>query len=405
MRKSFLLAALLLNNSLCYADYNDGVAAYQRGDYQSAMKQWKAVAEQKTTLDHDFEWKLGRTQDSTEAQYGLALLYWQGKGTPQNYHEAEKWLLLAANSGHSDAQLKLAYLYYLIGVNGKKNPIEAQKWFEKSAQQGNVDAQYNLGVLYKDGVGIKKDLVAAKKWLTLAAQQGDAAAKKLLADLGSVPEPTEKSPAIVQQAANKSTEPQLIVGPYPSNIPPVAVQADEKPTPVIAQQAANKPTEPQLVVAPYPDTAVAVQAVEKPTPVIATPAPIKTTIPQLTESISPPTQAVEKNIVIPPSVPVITQATPPAQNAPVAQDEQYYAIQLLSSPKQHDTLAFVEHWQANLKPLLATDKLKKSERIFIIAYGRYVSPNEAKQAIASLPDELKKNHPWVIKMRGNTFVP
>jgi hypothetical protein len=367
MKKSFLLAALLLINSLCYADYNEGVVAYQRGDYKSAMKQWKTIAEQKFTLDHDLEWKIGSTQGTTEAQYGLALLYWQGKGTPQNYHEAEKWLLLAANSGHSDAQLKLAYLYYLIGVDGKKSPIEAQKWFEKSAQQGNVDAQYNLGVLYKDGVGIKKDLVAAKKWLTLAASQGDTAAKKLLADLGSVPEPAEKSPDIVQQ------------------------------TP-------NKPTEPQLIVAPYPDTPVAVQADEKPTPVIALPAPDKPTAPQVTKPITPPIQTVEKNIIIPPPVPVITHPIP-AQNVPVAQDEQYYAVQLLSSPKQNDTLVFVEHWHANLTPLLATDKLKKSERVFIVVYGRYVSTNEAKQAIASLPDELKKNHPWVIKMRGNMFVP
>lgn len=350
MNKCLLSASLFAISLMCRADYNDGTVAYQQGDYQTAFKQWKAVAEQKSTLSPDFEWKLGRTQDSTEAQYGLALLYWQGKGTTQNYHEAEKWLLLAADSGHSEAQLKLAFLY-LTGLNGKKNPNAAKKWFEKSAQQGNVDAQYNLGLLYKNGDDVAKDLTLAKKWLSLAAQQGDASAKTLLAELGA-------------------------------------------PTP---EKTPDKPTEPQLVVAPSTQDA----PVEKPVPVIAVPESDKTATSPLTESITS-VQSIEKTTV---ATPPPTPTDAPVQNAPVAENEQYYAIQLMSSPKQHDTQAFIEQWQNSLNPLLATDKLKKSERIFIIAYGHYSSSNEAKQAIASLPDELKKSHPWVIKMRGTAFVP
>jgi septal ring-binding cell division protein DamX len=351
MKKCLLLASLLAISLVCHADYNEGAVAYQQGDYQTAFKQWKAVAEQKPTLSPNFEWKLGRTQDSTEAQYGLALLYWQGKGITQNYHEAEKWLSLAANSGHGDAQLKLAFLY-LTGLDGKKNPDAARKWFEKSAQQGNVDAQYNLGLLYINGQGVAKDLAVAKKWLSLAAQQGDAAAKTLLTELGA-PKP-EKTP--------------------------------------------DKPTEPQLVVAPYPTQDA---PAEKPVPVIPVPEPDKAATSPLTESITS-VQSIEKTTV---AIPSPTPTDAPVQNAPVAENEQYYAIQLMSSPKQHDTQAFIEQWQSRLNPLLATDKLKKSERIFIIAYGHYSSPNEAKQAIASLPDELKKSHPWVIKMRGTAFVP
>lgn len=124
--------------------------------------------------------------------------------------------------------------------------------------------------------------------------------------------------------------------------------------------------------------------------------------PPLTKSIAP-TRSIEKKTAViptPPPTPTVTRV----QNAPVAENEQYYAVQLIASPQQRDTQAFIEQWQDGLNPLLATDKLRKSKRIFIVVYGHYSSPNEAKQVIASLPDKVKKNRPWVIKMRGTTFV-
>lgn len=171
--KKFLLLGIFFSISFhCYADFNQGVAAYQQQDYAAALNIWQKMAKQKPS-------KQLSSNEIREAQYSLALLYWQGQGVKQSYTQAEHWLLLAAKKGHSEAQSKLGNLY-LLGLTGVVNTSAAQTWFEKSAQQGNVNGQYNLGVLYLDGVGVAKDQTLAKKWLSAAAAQGDEEAKKLL---------------------------------------------------------------------------------------------------------------------------------------------------------------------------------------------------------------------------------
>ena len=51
MRKLFIalgvyVAVAVGSSSVAWADYKDGVAAYQRGDYATALKEWKPLAEQ-----------------------------------------------------------------------------------------------------------------------------------------------------------------------------------------------------------------------------------------------------------------------------------------------------------------------------------------------------------------------
>lgn len=349
--KKYLLAIALCSVSLvCQAGFNEGVTAYEKGDYQTALKAWKAIAEQKPTVTGDFEWHSSQSKNTVEARYALALLYWQGKGVAQNYQEAEKWLVLAATGGHSEAQLKLAYLY-LEGLSGKANMAEASKWFEQSAQQGNVNAQYNLGLLYWKGLGIKQDTTAAKKWLTTAASQGDDSAKELLAEINAAP----------VQAVASSDAPQVVVA-QPA---PVAVTPNEQPvaTPVQVFASSDAPQ------------SVATQ--------LAPPA-----VTQNEQPVATPVQAAATQTALP-STPM----------------NDYYAIQLIGSPKQNDVQEFMESWRDTLNPLVMTDKIKKSQHIFIVVYGSYPSMVEAKQAIADLPPELKKNKPWVVKMHGNTLAP
>ena len=79
------------------ADFQKGFTAYFSGDYATALREWKPLAE----------------QGHISAQYGLGLMYRDGNGVPKNYKTAVKWLRLAAKQGRADAQFYLCVMYAL----------------------------------------------------------------------------------------------------------------------------------------------------------------------------------------------------------------------------------------------------------------------------------------------------
>ena len=62
------------------ADYQKGVAAAQSGDFATALREWKPLAE----------------QGHADAQFNLGFMYDNGEGVPQNDKTAMKWYTLAA---------------------------------------------------------------------------------------------------------------------------------------------------------------------------------------------------------------------------------------------------------------------------------------------------------------------
>ena len=98
--------------------------------------------------------------------------YFYGQnGAPQDYIEAAKWFLKAAEQGNADAQTFLGYSYE-NGLGVTKDFIEAVKWYRKAAEQGYSVAQYKLGNSYYFGSGVAKDNAEAFKWFRKAAEQG-----------------------------------------------------------------------------------------------------------------------------------------------------------------------------------------------------------------------------------------
>ena len=98
------------------ADFNKGLAAAQSGDFATALREFRPLAE----------------QGDSGAQYNLGWLYHKGKGVPQDYKTAVKWYTLAAEQGNSWAQYNLALMYY----NGEGVPQDyktAVKWYTLSA--------------------------------------------------------------------------------------------------------------------------------------------------------------------------------------------------------------------------------------------------------------------------------
>ena len=68
-----LLAALVVSLSLAApvlaGTWEDGMAAYKRGDYASALRLWRPLAK----------------QGNTGAQFNLGLMYYLGQGVKQDY--------------------------------------------------------------------------------------------------------------------------------------------------------------------------------------------------------------------------------------------------------------------------------------------------------------------------------
>jgi TPR repeat protein len=112
-----------------------------------------------------------------------------------NYPTALSTLRPLSARGDADAQATLGLMYY----SGKGVPQEnaaALKWFRLAAEQGNAKAQINLAVMYEKGQGIPVDAVEASRLYALAAAQGDAQAKSNLEAMRSrgAPLPRLESP-------------------------------------------------------------------------------------------------------------------------------------------------------------------------------------------------------------------
>jgi len=176
MSKMVAIACLFLSMT-AYAGYDEGLSAYNKKDFATALKEMEPLA----------------SQGNAFAQKILGNMYADGHGVPQDYKEAVKWYRLAADQGYALAQYNLGIMYsYGRGV--PQDYKEATKWYRLAADQGDADAQYNLGIMqynlgimYSYGHGVPQDheeaakwFKEAVKWLRLAADQSDSDAQGLV---------------------------------------------------------------------------------------------------------------------------------------------------------------------------------------------------------------------------------
>jgi TPR repeat protein len=182
MRKHILLAAAfpLLLSSQSWADFSEGTQAYDRGNYLAAMNELHPLAE----------------QGLASAQFYLGLMYENGQSVQQDYQEAARWYLKAANQGHDGAQNNLGKLYE-EGQGVEQDHIIAVQWYQKAADQGLSAAQFNLAEMYMNGRGVRPNTDQAQVWYRKAAAQGH---RKAIAELRQFPEPPTpvETPKIVE---------------------------------------------------------------------------------------------------------------------------------------------------------------------------------------------------------------
>jgi hypothetical protein len=93
-----LIVAVGFAGSVAAGPYEDGSAAHEKGDYATALRLWRPLAQQGHIL----------------AQYNLGLMYVNGQGVPQDYAAAVNWWRKAVEQGYA----------------------VAASWFRKTDEQG-----------------------------------------------------------------------------------------------------------------------------------------------------------------------------------------------------------------------------------------------------------------------------
>ena len=125
---AFLVVLILV--SPAWAGWDEGVAAYNKGEFKTALGEFRPLAR-------------GGNKD---AQFALGMMYVNGHGLKQDF-------------------------------------LEAGRWFRRAARQGMAEAQGALGALYSGGKGLVQDKIQAYMWFHLAASGGSQRAVKFRDDL------------------------------------------------------------------------------------------------------------------------------------------------------------------------------------------------------------------------------
>ena len=185
MAAVMLALVVVLVAAPAWADFQSGLEAYLRGDYATALTEFRPLAQ----------------QGNAKAQFGLGLMYSQGgRGVPQDDAKALRWYRRAAEQGHAGAQFNLGFMYSK-GRGVPQDYAEAVRWYRLAAEQGNAVAQNNLGGMYGQGLGVPQDYVQAHMWVNLAAAQGNEQAQKTRDRL-----PKQMTPAQIAKAQRLARE-------------------------------------------------------------------------------------------------------------------------------------------------------------------------------------------------------
>ena len=247
---SWALAALLLASSAAFAApatvlpnpndipppqserFQQGVDAYDKGDFDTAFKIWLPLAQ----------------QADLAAMRNVGLMLREGKGTARDPKRALWFYEEAGSKGFTLAQVNAAFMH-LNGDGVPKNPEAAAFWFHAASLAGSPIAEYNLAVLYERGEGVEKNIGMALGWYAIASRNGSTLAverlTKLVPDLDGpkAPERTEASPQDL-----------IAAQPLPDATPPATGQLDDDAKAALAAEprAAEeaKPAETTLPATP-----------------------------------------------------------------------------------------------------------------------------------------------------------
>jgi TPR repeat protein len=156
MAKLILIRALLAAaialwlTTSAWAGFDEGLAAYQRGDYAAALEQWQPLA----------------GGGDARAQFNLGRLYAKGEGVSLDFAEAARWYGLAAEQGHGAAQFNLADLYK-YGKGVPQGYVRAYMWWSVAATGGFEEADLHRDIVseWMPAADIAEAQRLAREWL------------------------------------------------------------------------------------------------------------------------------------------------------------------------------------------------------------------------------------------------
>lgn len=150
------------------ADTEDGYDYLKKGDYQAALKEFKAAA----------------ADDDPKAMVGIGDILYQGLGGKAAPLEASTWWKKAAYLGDIGAMLRLAEAYRM-GSGMKTDWAQALVWDREAlkADPKNPRALCDMGLYYYRGEAVERNVLIAQDWWKRAAAAGSMPALRFLADL------------------------------------------------------------------------------------------------------------------------------------------------------------------------------------------------------------------------------
>ncbi|WP_108810163.1 SPOR domain-containing protein [Sphingorhabdus sp. Alg231-15] len=256
-RQLALASAIFGLASPALADVKAGVDAWGRGDYKTAVAEWRGPA----------------AAGDADAQFNMGQAHKLGRGVAMDLNQAERYYKKAADQGHLQASDNYGLILFQ-----KKRQQAALPYLQASANRGEPRAQYVLGTGHFNGDFVEKDWIKAYALMTRASAAGLPQATSNMAQMdkyipldqrrraielaGQMEEsekrvrtaqvgglrPVQSSGAIqtAQLPASKAVPPKIVPTPKPAGQPVT------KPVPAPKSAAAPKPAATPKVVKPAP---------------------------------------------------------------------------------------------------------------------------------------------------------
>jgi len=142
-----------------------GIEAWQKGDYATAVNNWRPLAE----------------KGDADAAFNLGQAYRLGRGVVISLAAAQTWLERAAKSDHLDAQTTLGLLLFQNG-----NRIGGLRWLKIAAERGEPRGMLVYGTALYNGDGMPRDPALAYAYVSRSAAQGLPPARETLAEMDKV---------------------------------------------------------------------------------------------------------------------------------------------------------------------------------------------------------------------------
>jgi TPR repeat protein len=145
----------------------DGEAAHQARDYETALRLLRPLAE---------------NEGDPKAQVLVGRMYARGNGVPRDNGEAMRWYTLAADQGDHDAIMNLGDQYQ-AGVVVARDFDEAERLFRSAAEQGHKMSQIRLVYLYVSGDLNTEQALEAYAWTIVLENQRISVGRELRAQV------------------------------------------------------------------------------------------------------------------------------------------------------------------------------------------------------------------------------